>query len=159
MNSVLQPTCLMRMTRVLAVVLVFVLIGPPIGGIVFMMTAALIGLGSGADLAGLTWVALFALIYAVPLSYFAGIIPAAIAGLLLGIRQAYFGPATWPWAVGIGLLIGFGLLYLSGQRIGEDADAPVPVLLATCLVPTLVCWLIVRGWYFAHSLGSRELAS
>jgi hypothetical protein len=155
-SDVIAPSHGSRIMRVLGIVMVFVLLGPPVGGITFMLTAALIGLGSGADLAGLTWVALFAVIYAVPLSYFAGTVPAAIAGLLLGIRQAYFGPATWPYAVGVGLLIGFGLLYMSGQRIGPDADAPVPVLLATCLVPTLVCWLVVRGWHFAHTLAGQR---
>jgi hypothetical protein len=141
--------------RVAAVVLVFVLLGPPVGGVTFMLAAVVVGLGSAADLQGLSWVLMFALIYAVPLSYLAGTIPAVIAGLLMGIRQAYFGPATWPYAVGIGLIVGFGMLYLSGQRLGPGADAPVPILLATCLVPTLVCWLVVRGWHFAHTLAGR----
>lgn len=149
------PTPLRRVGRVLAVVLVFVLLGPPVGALAFMLTAALIGLGRSADLAGLTWIALFALIYAVPLSYLIGAVPAAVAGLIVGIRQVYFGPATWPYAVGAGLVVGCGVLIVSGQRITADSDVSLPVIMMTCLVPTLVCWLFVRGWYSAHTLAGR----
>jgi hypothetical protein len=153
-SSGAQPGSLARAARAAGIVLVFVLIGPPVGGLVFMISTALVGLGRDADVAGLTWVALFALIYAVPLSYFAGVVPAAAAGLLVGIRQAFFGPANWIYAVCVGLAIGAAMLVLSGQHL-FDNDAPMAIILATCLVPTLVCWLIVRGWHLAHRLARQ----
>lgn len=156
MTDVAQPSHLKRAGCVLAVVLVFVLLGPPVGALVFMLTTALIGFGKGVDLAGLTWVALFAVIYAVPFSYLIGVVPAAAAGLLVGVRQAYFGPATAFYAAGAGLLVGICLLWMSGQRIGSGSDASTPVMLATCFVSTLVCWTVVRGWHFAHTLAGQS---
>ncbi len=152
MSDVAAPSHGSRIMRVLGIAMVFMLLGPPVGAIVFMTATALTGMAKGGDVSGLGWIALFALIYAAPFSYFVGIVPAAIAGLLMGIRQAYFGRANWAYAVVVGLLVGFGMLFLTGQRIAVDADAPVPILLLTCLIPTLVCWLVVRGWYTAYAL-------
>jgi hypothetical protein len=143
-----------RLRRLIAIVLIFVAVGPPVGALAFILSAALIGMGTKVDLAGLTWVGLFALIYAVPLSYLMGIGPAAAVGLLVGVRQAYFGAITWPFAIAIGLAAGAGFLLLSGQSImpgsGDDAAQPVhvPVIVATCFSGTFVCWAIVREWYF-----------
>jgi hypothetical protein len=151
-SDVAVPTHSSRLARVLGIVMVFVLLGPPVGAIVFMTTTALTGMAKGGDVSGLGWIALFALIYAAPFSYFVGIVPAAAAGLLMGIRQAYFGRASWAYAVAVGLVTGFGTLFLTGQQLSIDNNASVPVILATCLIPTLVCWLVVRGWYTAYAL-------
>ena len=134
-----RPRMAARLLRLIAIVLVFMAVGPPVGAMAFMLSVALVGMGMNADLAGLTWVGLFALIYAVPLSYLMGIGPAIAVGLLVGIRQAWFGAITWPFAIAIGLAAGAGFLLLSGQpivpRFGDDAAQPVhvPVIVATCL--------------------------
>lgn len=156
MSDVTAPTHASCLVRVFAITLVFVVAGPPVGAVAFMTSAALSGMIQGGDVSGLGWVALFALIYAVPFSYFFGIIPAAAAGLLVGIRQAYFGPATWPYMLGTGLLVGFGTLFLLGQQTTIDPGSPVPIILATCLVPTFLCWLAVRGWHVAHTLAGQH---
>ena len=53
-----------------------------------------------------------------------------------------------------GLIAGMVLLSMSGSPgfppQNELFNAPaVPVMLATCAVPTLICWAIVREWYLA----------
>jgi hypothetical protein len=147
-----------RMWRLMTIVLVFIIVGPPVGAMAFVLSTALIGMGMKVDLAGLTWIGLFALIYAVPLSYLIGVAPAAAVGLLVGVRQAFFGAIRWPYALLIGLASGLALLVLSGQPIipvpGSDAAQPIhiPVLLSVCLSATFACWAIVRNWYFEPEL-------
>ena len=82
-----------RVWRVVAIMWIFIIVGPPVGTMFFMLLTALLGMGKGADLAGLSWVALLALIYGLPFGYFIGIWPAAATGLAVGIRQVYFGGA------------------------------------------------------------------
>ena len=140
------PNTAARVRRLIAIVLVFIVVGPPVGALAFFLSVGLIGMGLKADLAGLTWIGLFALIYAVPLSYMIGVGPAAAVGLLVGIRQAWFGAIRWPFALAIGLAAGVGFLLLSGQpvipRFGGDTTQPVhvPVMVTTCLSATLACW-------------------
>jgi hypothetical protein len=141
-----------RVTRALAILIVFLLVGPPVGALVFFLTIALFGMGQKVDLAGLGWIGLFALIYGVPLSYLIGIGPAAVAGLVVGIRNAFFRPATWAFAILTGLGVGIGLLLMSGQQLipptasGTEYPISNPILIVTCFVSTMVCWLIVKQW-------------
>ena len=143
-----------RIWRLITIVLVFIIVGPPVGAIAFVLSTALIGMGMKVDPAGLTWIGLFALIYAVPLSYLIGAGPAAAVGLLVGVRQAFFGAIRWPYALAIGLASGLALLVLSGQPMipvsGDSAAQPVhiPVMISVCLSATFACWAIVRNWYF-----------
>lgn len=147
-----------RIWRLITIVLVFIVVGPPVGAVAFVLSTALIGMGMKIDLAGLTWIGLIALIYAVPLSYMIGAAPAVAVGLLVGIRQAFFGAIRWPYALAIGLASGLALLVLSGQPIipvsGDGAAQPVhiPVMISVCLSATLACWAIVRNWYFEPEL-------
>lgn len=148
-----EPSRGKRVSCVVAIVLVFLFIGPPVGALAFMLTTALIGMGAKVDLAGLSWIGLFALIYAAPLSYLIGAGPAAIGGLVVGIRQAFFGPVTWPMALLTGAGLGAGFLLLSGQSLAsvvsnsEQRDYLV-IMVVTCLAATMVCWGIVRNWHF-----------
>ena len=147
-----------RIWRLITIVLVFIIVGPPVGAIAFVLSTALIGMGMKVDPAGLTWIGLFALIYAVPLSYLIGAGPAAAVGLLVGVRQAFFGAIRWPYALAIGLASGLALLVLSGQPMipfsGNNASHPVhiPAMISVCLSATLACWAIVRNWCFEPEL-------
>jgi hypothetical protein len=148
-----------RVRRLLAIVLVFILCGPPVGALVFMLAVAVVGMGNQADLGGLTWVALFAIIYAIPFGYLIGFTPALAAGLIVGVRQAFFGPATWWFALGAGLAVGVGFQLATGQPLLPPADTDMnmreqgPIMILTCACSTLVCWSLVRGWYFAQRIG------
>lgn len=147
-----EPPLGKRLRCLFAIVMVFVVIGPPVGALAFMLSIAAIGMGSKVDLIGLSWIGLFALIYAAPLSYFIGAGPAAAGGLMFGVRQAFFGAVKWPVAALIGVGLGIGFLVMSGHSLPSmltDTEQPehVPVMLITCLAATMACWAIVRGWH------------
>ena len=141
-----------RVALLLKVVGVYLLVGPPVGALVFFLSIALVGMGQKVDLAGLGWIGLFALIYGVPFSYLIGTGPAAVAGLVIGVRNAFFGPATWAFAILTGLGVGIGLLTMSGQQLipptAGETEYPISnaVLIVTCFVSTMICWRIVRDW-------------
>jgi hypothetical protein len=145
-----------RLLRVLGIVLVFVLIGPPLGAFLLFLTIGAMQL-LGSDPKGLAWVALFAIIYAVPLSYLFGAIPAAAAGLMIGIWQVFVGRTTWLIAAGVGVIVGAAVLY-SGDAGSFDAApdehdfrAYPPLMVLTCVAATVLCWLVVRNWYAAKA--------
>jgi hypothetical protein len=147
-----EPSLGQRLRCLLAIVMVFVVIGPPVGALAFMLSIAVIGMGAKVDLVGLSWIGLFALIYAAPLSYFLGAGPAAAGGLIFGVRQAFFGPVIWPVAALIGVGLGIGFLVMSGHSLPSmltDSEQPehVPVMVVTCFAATMACWAIVRGWH------------
>ena len=155
--STVTPRASTRLGRLAAIVLVFAILGPPIGTVVFMLTLVLRDLATNVDMPGLSWFGLFA-IYAVPFGYLIGVWPAAMAGLLLGLWQIFKGPAPWWGAVVVGVLVGPGFLVATGQPILHPAEAGVardPTLLmtVTCVGATLACWGIVRGWHFAARQG------
>jgi len=153
LSAPVEPRLRQRLLCFVSIVLVFMLVGPPIGALVFMLTVALTAMGPNVDLAGLFWVGLFAMIYAVPVSYLIGVGPAAISGVVIGVRQAFFGPLSWWAAALIGLAVGVAMTVLAAQPLlpragGEDSPATVPVMLVTCLAATFACWTLVRAWHF-----------
>ena len=147
-----EPTLGARLRCLVAIVAIFLVFGPPVGALAFMLSIAAVAMGAKTDLASLSWIGLFALIYAAPLSYFIGAGPAAVGGLIFGIRQAFFGPVIWPVAALIGIGLGICVLVMSGHSLPSmltDAEQPeyVPVMVVTCLAATMACWAIVRGWH------------
>ena len=147
-----EPTFGRRLRCLVAIVAIFLVFGPPVGALAFMLSIAAVAMGAKTDLASLSWIGLFALIYAAPLSYFIGAGPAAVGGLIFGIRQAFFGPVIWPVAALIGIGLGICVLVMSGHSLPSmltDAEQPeyVPVMVATCLAATMACWAIVRRWH------------
>ena len=150
-----------RVWRVVAIMWIFLIVGPPVGTIFFMLATALLGMVKGADLAGLSWVALLALIYGLPFGYFIGVWPAAATGLAIGIRQVYFGGARLWFAVLAAILISIGFLLATGQSVwvkaGDETSFPEysVLMIVTCVVATLLCWTIVRGWYLGTSRAER----
>jgi hypothetical protein len=144
-----------RVRRVVAILRVLIVAAPPVGAMAFVFTLALVGMGMNAELAGPTWVGLFALLYAMPLRrlIFAG--PAATDDLLAGIRRTCFGPLAWPMVVAGAVAVALGVLLLFGQPdlLPSRAEPPqpeyMPVMLAACLGNTLIGWAIVRNWIFA----------
>jgi len=158
-----QPSRGKRINCAIAILLVFLFIGPPVGALAFILSIALIGMGSHVDLLGLSWIGLFALIYAAPLSYLIGVGPAAAGGLVIGIRQAFYGPIRWPVAMLIGIGLGVGVLVMSGKSLPSaltSTDDPeyLPVMVITCLAATMVCWGIVRTWYFGPEGRAEAIA-
>jgi hypothetical protein len=157
-----HPSVGQQICRVLAIVLVFALIGPPAGAFFFLMMTALIGMGGNADLAGMTWIGFFALIYGIPFGYLIGIVPAILAGLLIGVPQVFYRQTPWWFAVVAGALTGIAFQIGTGQPLIPQGDDIVklyghgPAMIVTCIVSTLICWLVVRSWYWARAQAGAE---
>jgi hypothetical protein len=152
-----RPSAAARIGRLIAIVLVFVVLAPPLGAVIWVALLAAIGLPPEWDVAAPDrhWLTVLGLIYAVPMSYYFGAAPAAAGGLVIGITQSFIGRAGWPLALGTALLVAVVVLERSGQShfAGTPEEAPFPeypaVMILACLVPTLMCWSLVRNWYFA----------
>jgi hypothetical protein len=130
---------------------VFVLIGPP-AGLIVLVTGFALREGSTQALAGLP-ATLPKLIEALPFAYVFGILPAAAASLLVGVCKVAKGYVPWWVAFAIGTIIGFVFLYF-GDRPRSPSPPPSPtdlryglILILVNLLPTMLCWLIVRNWY------------
>ncbi len=142
-----------RILRLAAILLVFVLVGPPVGALGFALLISLDAAARQVDLQGLSWLGPLALLYGIPMSYVFGLLPAVAAGLLVGIRRAYFGPVAARHALIVGGLVGLGVALSTGQHQLpiEESGTSLPetgaVLFFTCLAATMVCWLIVRRWF------------
>ena len=138
-----------RVVRVLLTVLIFVAVGPPVGAMFFMLSVALVGLGRDVDLGGLVWIGLFSLIYAVPLSYLLGAVPAAASGFLVGLKRELSGTVGWRFALVAGAIVGLGLVIISGQSFRPASTESGPpsnvILAATCLFSTVFCWAVERN--------------
>jgi hypothetical protein len=154
-----RPSAAARIGRLLAIVLVFVVLAPLIGALIWVALVAGIGLPPDFDAADPDrhWLTMLGLIYAVPMSYYFGAAPAAAAGLVIGVTQAFVGRAGWPLALGTALVVAIAVLKRSGQLtlLGAPDQSPFPeypaIMILTCLVPTMLCWGLVRGWYFPPS--------
>ncbi len=155
------PSFAKRALRTLAVLLLFLVLGPPLGALAFFLSIGLVNLGHGVLPEDLVTIGLFALIYGVPLSYMMGAAPAALAGLAIGLWQGFVGRVALPGAIATGAATGVGLTAYSGTQVWPSSTAEAPelviagVLVATCLVPTVLCWLVVRNWRVAPDGSSR----
>jgi hypothetical protein len=154
-----RPSAAARIGRLIAIVVVFVVLAPLIGALIWVALVAGIGVPPDFDAADPDrhWLTLLGLIYAVPMSYYFGAAPAAVAGLVIGVTQAFVGRAGWPLALGTALVVAVAVLERSGQLplLGAPDRSPFPeypaIMILTCLVPTMLCWVLVRGWYFPPS--------
>jgi hypothetical protein len=144
-----------RVGRIIGIVLVFVVAGPPIGGLAFLLLALLVttsgAMGKFDPVYELTVSPPpVLLISGMVVSYLFGAGPVAAAGLAIGIKQAFFGPTAWWMALGAGFAVGTVLL----ERLGEDLDLGrfQAVLILACVVPIMLCWGMVRNWHFASAV-------
>jgi hypothetical protein len=137
-------------------VLVFVAAGPPIGGFALVVVSLSVGV-MRPSLPGSepTTPQLGLVLTIIFFSYFLGAGPAALVGLIIGIKQAFFGPTSWRMALFIGLAAGFVFVERLGvidrrDFEGTDGSPLFPALLVlTCVIPTMWCWALVRDWHFA----------
>jgi hypothetical protein len=150
-----MPSTGARIGRLIATVLVFLVLGPPLGAVICVALVAGIGMHWDIDwdVGGHNWLALLGLIYVVPASYFVGAAPAIAAGFAIGVKQSFFGRARWPLALGIGLIVAVAVLNRSGQVPDAGTQDAFPefsaALILACLIATMLCWALVRNWYYA----------
>src|SRR5690606_3673132 len=95
-------------------------------------------------------------IYAVPLCYLKGTIPALIAGLILGALAVFHRTPGHLASTATGLLVGLGMgMVNSVGRPVESAFEYVRALLlvVTCIVATVLCWAVARRTLSTSSTG------
>ncbi len=148
-----RPSLAARIVRTIGIAWIFLAAGPPIGTVFFLMMTAVIGMGRGIDVAGLSWIALFSLIYGLPFGYMIGFLPALGAGLIVGGKQAWFGPASIWFAMIVGIAVGVCFLAAAGQSLwtngeaGNDSVQFNALLVVTTAFSTLCCWAMIRRWH------------
>jgi hypothetical protein len=147
-------------SRAFGLAFVFVVFGPPIGGLVFWVSGCLVELPISK--LGST---IFEALFFIPFTYSAGFWPAAVAGALLALAYSQFARVGLVTALGIGILVGLGFMAVNGgDSVPLPGDPgqrtmpahPVVILLANAL-PTLVLWFVTRNW-FGQTTQSKEMA-
>lgn len=144
---------------------IFVAIGPPAGGLAFFAGIGLVALVQNGDVAGLLWIFLFGLIYGVPMSYLLGAIPAAVAGLAVGLAATCnLRPGLW-LATAVGLAVGIGLVLAGGRPLfaavaeGGSDNLSAVLLVATCVAATLAATGVARAVIRAPEAPNAESGS
>ncbi|MBM3520386.1 MAG: hypothetical protein FJX63_06430 [Alphaproteobacteria bacterium] len=132
----------------IATFLLTLLLGPPIGGIIFAICVAILpAMGAIAgdlidvgDMSSAVAIAAFISLFAIPLSYFVGAAQAAMTGLAYALHGWLLGRPPFWLAVMVGLFVFVGAL-ISGYSAVGDWYLP---FLAIHLVPAIACWAITR---------------
>jgi hypothetical protein len=154
--------------HVAGIVMIFMLVGPPVGGLVFLVgrwiAAIVLETGSSGDWLKIITIALigvvlsaFAAIAAAPYSYLYGIVPAAVAGLVIGILRRQHGRLNTSTVLVIGGGIGIASSLVLSRLMGVAAyglinplsgfDVTDYVLYAlSCVAATLASWGLARSF-------------
>jgi len=124
---------------------VFLILGPPIGSWTYMICFDLVIRPTNISVARLIGMSILGM----PASYVIGIVPAALAGLLVASLQVMYrwfgGTAAFLVGVGVGLLFSALFDTRPDQHLSPAWGYPA-VKILTCVVPTLVCWAVIRRW-------------
>jgi hypothetical protein len=138
-----------RVLRLLGIILLFAVVGPPVGVVLFLMAyspASFLYLHYLDTTAFLLFGAYF----------FAGI-PAAMAGLIVGIKHVYFAGTGWRFALGAGLLVGLAFAMLVVFEEVPPGRAPWffgGLLCAAATLSTLACWKVVTSWFVEREVNA-----
>ena len=130
------------------ILLTYVALGPPLGALAVMIAFAFVGIFGGGHPTGV-WEHLWNLVRG---SYLFGVLPAFIAGFVVSMQEHPSWRTVTFVGVAIGSLISMWFLWSQFQSLrGMEFYAAawrgflcitLPTL--TCLVPTIVCWLVAR---------------
>jgi hypothetical protein len=143
--------------RVLRAMALFAIAGPAFG-IVTLVGGTLLANAWRASLFDVMSMFVKALT-GLPFAYLLGAVPAAVAGLLVGLCKEWMGRAPWWSALAIGIVVGVAFTHFL-ERPPASSPAPrAPVdhgfrllLVVTNVVPTMLCWWIVRNWFVRKEL-------
>jgi hypothetical protein len=143
--------------KIAAITGFFAAVGPPLGYLVLIFVGGLVGsthaaftgrllehLIAGLKLATVGW------ILAIPFAYVFGIVPACLAGLIIGILHVYHRSNYFP-VLAVGVCVGSGYAvalrtYLSNHVLPNQTQSLWPMAL-TCVATIFLCWRGVRNWY------------
>ncbi len=138
-----------KLWNVVVVLLIFVLVGPPVGAIVFLAMLA-VWIGKSSDPGAIGAVFAFMTLYGVIFSWFIGGLPAVLTGLFFAIWQTFIGRTGWTLAAVVGIVAGLALLVVAGDVAQDIGDPPmIPLYLVTCFAATMACWLLARSFVTA----------
>jgi hypothetical protein len=131
-----------RVLHLFSTALLFLLLGPLVGGIV-VITGFGIWIGGSSPGDALA-VILTMVIYGLWASYVLGALPAAIAGVVIGYMDAFRGGATLPLAIGLGAVIGIGWSMMTG--VGQEMEQVIlhVLIVLASVAATVVCWFATR---------------
>ncbi len=131
------------------VVLIFLLVGPPVGAIVFLGMLA-VWIGKGSDPGAIGSVFAFLTLYGIIFSWFIGGLPAILTGLFFAIWQTFIGRTRWTLAAIAGIVAGLCLVAFAGDIARDIGDPPMmPIYLVTCFAATMACWVLARSFVTA----------
>lgn len=142
--------------RLLGMVALFALVGPPVGGLVvsafLAVLAAIPQLMALELLEALTIVVtatLFGTMFGLPIAYFTGVLPAAGIGLAVALWDRHKGLISWRIAFGAAL-VSWLLVAMGADGLVETDEGTriwqVSLLLAH-LAATAVCWWLARSFF------------
>jgi hypothetical protein len=157
-----QPTEITQpiLSQTLKVLVVFLIMGPPVGALTFFVGVGINGVIETGNVADVALPTMFGLIYGVPLCYSIGTTPTAISGLILGATAALNRAPGLLFAATVGIAVGIGMAFYA---IGGSIELPSAEtasgyifsvsLFAACLVSTVICWIV------AHSIIGKPAAT
>jgi hypothetical protein len=138
-----------RLPKGVLTVLLFVLVGPPVGGIVVILIINAINVVADGDLHGR------AMLMLVPFAYVPGFLPALACGLFAVATRSLRRASSLIATTLFGAVAGLGGAYLLSLTIISMLVAPLPlvfyaVFMAAGAVAALVCGLL------SEKIGSRR---
>lgn len=128
--------------------LVYALLGPPIGLLVFVAGGVILNGSVALEMVPLS------VMIGLPLSYVLGLVPALIAAFAvqLGQRGSPVFERVWVLCVGLGTGIPFSVFMEAAllEPVLSDVDlSPIGggsvVYVLVCLIPTLACWYLSKA--------------
>jgi hypothetical protein len=148
----------------------FMVLGPLIGAGIWVVLIAggalIVGPMPPGLLQTITYMA-FLVSMALPFGYIFGLLPASLAGIVIGVTQITFGQLHWTIVLLIGAGVGIcdvmiqqkltSLLSVPGIKPQGPNLLGVMISCAMCAIATCVCWLVVRDWYTENSLLGRNV--
>lgn len=137
-----------KLWNFVVIVLIFALVGPPVGALAFTALVSLWMARTATDPASAGLVFSFLSLYGVVFSWFIGGLHAALTGLVFATWQTFVGRAGWAFAGLVGLGAGFALAVAAGDGFAAEPGEPpmLPLYLVTCFAPTVVCWAMARSF-------------
>lgn len=142
-----------KLWNFIVVVMIFLVVGPPVGAIVFLGMLA-VWIFKSPDPGAIGPVFAFMTFYGVLLSWIIGGLPASLTGLFFAFWQTFVGRARWTLAGVAGVVAGL-LLWLAAGDVARDIGDPptLPLYLVTCVAATMACWLLARSFVTAGGRG------
>jgi len=151
--------------RFAGIVVVFVVVGPPVGALAVTLLLAAMGLTTGLAADG--WldqgrfavgVMLLGLVFGLPISYTVGTVPAALVGFATAVWDARTGSISPYVALGAALVLGV----LAASRASGLVSAPEGERAAQIAIPLVhmaaawLCWLLARAIFDRPTVSSTS---